>query len=218
MVEMFNVSAQYSEKIPGISQVNFELKKGDFTFVVGPSGSGKSTLMRLIYMDIFPSEGQVVVGEYNSSKIRSREIPYLRRKTGIIFQDFRLLEDRSVYDNVAFVLQVIGEKRKNLKRKVLRALGEVGLTHKHHKWIHELSGGEQQRVGIARAIVNEPLVVLADEPTGNLDPDTSMEILDLLIKINKKGTSVLMATHNYTLVEKLSSAKIIRLENGRIVS
>ncbi len=162
--------------------------------------------MRLLYFELKPEKGIVKVAGFDSSVSRTREIPHLRRKLGIVFQDFKLLEDRNIYDNVAFALFVTNTKRGEIKKRVLHALADVGLSHKRNQMPHELSGGEQQRVVIARALVNEPLVLLADEPTGNLDPVSSAEIMDLLTKINMRGTAVLMATHNYDLVRKISCA------------
>jgi cell division transport system ATP-binding protein len=215
VVRLTNVHLRYRGG-EGLKGVNLTVRAGEFVFLVGPSGAGKSTVLRLIYMAEPPSDGQVVVGRFNSNKIAPKEIPYLRRQLGIIFQDFKLLEDRNVYDNVAFTLQVTGAKRKDIKRKVLRALANVGLSHKRYKMPNELSGGEQQRVAIARALVNDPLVLLADEPTGNLDPVTTQGIMDLLEKINARGTAVLMATHNYSLFEFRPSPRkrVVRIEGG----
>jgi cell division transport system ATP-binding protein len=168
-------------------------------------------------MDKQPAEGHVVVGDYNSLFIRKSEVPFLRRKLGIVFQDFRLFADRDVFDNVAFTLEVIGARQKEIKRRVLRALADVGLSHKARKMPDELSGGEQQRVAIARAIVNEPLLLLADEPTGNLDPETAAGIMDVLLRINTRGTSILMATHNYDMVQRYRG-RIIKINNGRLVA
>ncbi|MCI0694388.1 cell division ATP-binding protein FtsE [candidate division KSB1 bacterium] len=215
VVRLTNVHLRYRGG-DGLKGVNLTVRAGEFVFLVGPSGAGKSTVLRLIYMAEPPSDGQVVVGRFNSNKIAPKEIPYLRRQLGIIFQDFKLLEDRSVYDNVAFTLQVTGAKRKDIKRKVLRALANVGLSYKRYKMPNELSGGEQQRVAIARALVNDPLILLADEPTGNLDPVTTKGIMDLLEKINARGTAVLMATHNYSLFESRPSPRkrVVRIESG----
>jgi cell division transport system ATP-binding protein len=198
-----------------LREVNFLVEPGEFVSLVGESGSGKSSLLRLIYMDLFPSSGQVMVGEYSSTAITSEQIPYLRRKLGIIFQDFKLLEDRNVYDNVAFALHVTGASSDAIKKNVVTVLTQVGLSHKRNAMPHQLSGGEQQRVCIARALVNEPFLILADEPTGNLDPGTSMEILKLLMDINHRGTAVLMTTHNYDLVRK-AQGKIMQIKD-RIV-
>lgn len=215
VVRLTNVRVRYRGG-DGLKRVNLTVRPGEFVFLVGPSGAGKSTVLRLIYMAEPPADGQVVVGRFNSHSITPKEIPYLRRQLGIIFQDFRLLEDRNVYDNVAFALQVTGAKRRDLKRKVLRALANVGLSHKRYQMPHELSGGEQQRVAIARALVNDPFILLADEPTGNLDPVTTDGIMELLDKINARGTAILMATHNYTLFEvrNAPNKRVVRIEGG----
>lgn len=198
-----------------LDEINLSIKQGEFVFLVGQTGEGKSTLLRLIYMDIFPTEGSVVVGEYASTSIRRRDIPYLRRKIGVVFQDFKLLEDRNVFENVAFALYVTNAKKKETKKRVLRVLADVGLSHKRNSMPHELSGGEQQRVVIARALVNEPFLLLADEPTGNLDPVAAFDLLDLLKKINTRGTAIVMATHNYELVKRMP-ARIMQIKNGRL--
>lgn len=199
-----------------LEDVSTQINPGEFVFVVGQTGSGKSTLLRLIYMDLTPIKGNVIVGKYNSETIHAKEKPYLRRTLGIIFQDFRLLEDRSVFDNVAFTLHVTGKRSKDIKKSVLRALADVGLSHQRNKMAHELSGGEQQRVVIARALVNNPLFLLADEPTGNLDPATSMDILQLLKGINTRGTAVVMATHNHDMVKKMN-ARVIEIKDGKLM-
>ncbi|MEG8947302.1 cell division ATP-binding protein FtsE [Rosettibacter firmus] len=201
---------------PVFQDLNLQIDQGEFVFLIGKSGVGKTTLLKLIYMDCFPQSGYVQVGDYSSETITLKEIPFLRRKLGIIFQDFQLLTDRSVYDNLAFVLEVIGTPKREIKKKIFYALSEVGLTHKQNNMPDELSGGEQQRVAIARAIINDPFLILADEPTGNLDPDTADEILGILKKINSRGTSVIFATHNYELVRSFDT-KIIKLENGKAV-
>jgi len=201
----------------GLDGVNLEVRNGEFVYLVGPTGAGKSSVLKLIYMDEFPDEGYVLVDEYSSQDIRDKEIPHLRRKLGIIFQDFKLLEDRDVFENVAFALHVTGARTRDIKKKTLRALGEVGLSHKSRKMPDELSGGEQQRVAIARAIVNEPFILLADEPTGNLDPKTAVEILNIIDKLNSRGTAVLMATHNYELVNN-TSKRIVSIKNGRTLN
>ncbi|RKY84933.1 cell division ATP-binding protein FtsE [candidate division KSB1 bacterium] len=215
MIQINNITVRF-DRFVALKKVTFEIQKGEFIYIVGPSGAGKTTLFRLIYMDIFPEEGNIEIGNFNSLKITKKDIPFLRRKIGIVFQDFKLLEDRNVFDNVAFVLQVTGARKKEINKKVMRVLSEVGLHNKRFENPLNLSGGEQQRVVIARALVNEPFVLLADEPTGNLDRKTSLEILQLLVDINKKGTAVLVATHNMNLV-KAFPAKIIRLENGEVV-
>jgi cell division transport system ATP-binding protein len=201
---------------PVFQDLNLQIEQGDFVFLIGKSGIGKTSLLQMIYMDLFPQSGYVQIGDYSSETIKPKDLPYLRRKIGIVFQDFQLLPDRNVYDNLSFVLNATGSSKKINKKKIINALSEVGLTHKQNNMPHELSGGEKQRVAIARAIINEPFLVLADEPTGNLDPDTADEILEILKKINLRGTSIIFATHNYDLVRK-HNAKIIRLENGKAV-
>ncbi|MDQ7053029.1 MAG: cell division ATP-binding protein FtsE [candidate division KSB1 bacterium] len=212
IIRMKNVQMRYPNG-EGLKQVNLTVEQGEFVFLVGPSGAGKSTVLKLIYMQERPGLGQVQVGQFNSAKIRPRDIPYLRRQLGIVFQDFRLLEDRNVFENVAFALRVIGTRPKEIKKRVLRVLGDVGISHKRYQMPYHLSGGEQQRVAIARALVNEPMVLLADEPTGNLDPQTAEEIMQLLEEINMRGTAVLMATHNYDLVKRYNH-RVVRIEGG----
>ncbi len=213
MVRLINVQMKYPGG-DGLDRVSLTVRRGEFVFLVGPSGAGKSTVLKLIYMAEFPDQGQVIVDDFNSLYMRPRDIPHLRRRLGIVFQDFKLLEDRNVFENVAFALQVTGARRREIKRKTLRVLAEVGLSHKRHKMPEELSGGEQQRVAIARALVNEPLILLADEPTGNLDPVTADEILVLLERINERGTAVLMATHDVDLVRRFGK-RVVRIEGGR---
>jgi cell division transport system ATP-binding protein len=194
-----------------------ELSAGEFAFLIGKSGSGKTTLLQLIYMNVPPESGTITVGDFDSSIIKKNQLAMLRRKIGIVFQDFKLLSDRNVFDNLAFVLEVTNTPKREIKRKVNDALTEVGLSHKRLNMPNQLSGGEKQRVAIARAILNNPLIILADEPTGNLDPETSLEILELLMKINKRGTAVLFATHNYELVKKNPGARIFKIENGNLI-
>jgi len=213
MLSFNNVEFVYPNQ-PVFSNLNMELDEGEFAFLIGKSGVGKSTLLQLIYMNIFPTSGYVQVNGYDSKTIKPRQLPYLRRKIGVIFQDFKLLQDRNIYENLSFVLEVTNASRKNIKRKINDALTDVGLSHKRLNMPDELSGGEQQRVAIARALLNDPILILADEPTGNLDPDTSREILDTLMKINKRGTAVLIATHNYEIVKRIN-ARVIKLEDGR---
>lgn len=216
MVEFHNVSVWFGDNLV-FKNLNLSIPDGKFVFITGPTGSGKSTLLRLIYMDIFPNRGRVVVGKFDSRRIRRRQIPYLRRRLGIVFQDFKLLEDRNVFENIAFALYVTGTKKREINRKVLMALAEVGLSHKKNSMPDELSGGEQQRVAIARAIANDPFLLLADEPTGNLDPETSIEIIDLLRKINFRGTSVIVATHNYSIIERISEAEVYQISNYNLI-
>lgn len=214
MISLSNVYLDFDGH-PVLKDVSLQIRPGEFTFLVGQTGSGKSSLLRLLFMELTPARGIVSVGKYHSDTITKREIPYLRRLFGIVFQDFRLFDDRSVYDNVAFTLHVTGMKSAEIKKQVLRTLADVGLSHQRHKMPHELSGGEQQRVAIARALVNSPTFLLADEPTGNLDPSTSVEILKLLKDINARGTAVVMATHNYDLVRKLKE-RIFQIRDGKL--
>jgi cell division transport system ATP-binding protein len=214
MIQFSNVTAAYNGHNV-LEDVSVVINPAEFVFVVGATGSGKSTFLRLIYMDVMPTKGSVIVGNYNSQTISPRQKPYLRRTLGIVFQDFRLLEDRTVFDNVAFTLHVTGTPGKDIKKSVLRALADVGLSHQRNKMAHELSGGEQQRVVIARALVNNPLFLLADEPTGNLDPTTSWDIIQLLKAINTRGTAVIMATHNHELVKKVN-ARVLEIRDGRL--
>jgi cell division transport system ATP-binding protein len=213
MLSFDNVEFHYKNQ-PVFTDLNFELDYGEFVFVIGKSGIGKSTLMQLIYMNLLPLSGTVRIAEFDSQTIKSSQIPFLRRKIGVVFQDFKLLPDRNVYQNLAYVLKVTGTPSSEIKKRINEALTEVGLSHKRLNKPNELSGGEQQRVAIARAIINDPILVLADEPTGNLDPETSGEILALLKKINKSGTAVLVVTHNYDLVKK-ANERIVKLEDGR---
>jgi len=215
MIQLQNARMTYPTG-GGVEHVTMSVNNGEFVFLVGPSGAGKSTVLKLIYMEERPHEGHVIVQNYNSLYMRRKDIPYLRRKTGIVFQDFKLLPDRNIFENVAFALRVTGVHRKELRKRVLRVLAEVGLSHKRMSMPHEVSGGEQQRVAIARALVNEPFILLADEPTGNLDPDATHAIMELLEKINLKGTAILMATHDYDLVKSMNK-RIIRIEVGRTV-
>jgi cell division transport system ATP-binding protein len=214
MVRLSNVCVSFNKQII-LDHISLEIDAGEFISLVGTTGSGKSTLLRLLYMDLHPDTGSVMVGKFSSSAITSKQIPLLRRKLGVVFQDFKLLEDRSVYDNVAFSLYVTNARTVDIKKKVLTVLANVGLSHKRNSMPHQLSGGEQQRVAIARALVNEPILLLADEPTGNLDPSTSLDILKLLKDINAKGTAVLMATHNYDLVRK-AQGRIVQIKDRKV--
>jgi cell division transport system ATP-binding protein len=214
MISFSNVAVVYdSHRV--LHDISFKVEPGQFVFLVGQTGSGKTTLLRLISMDILPTKGTVTVGKYSSRRISPRELPFLRRTLGTVFQDFKLMGDRSVFENVAFTLHVTGTKGTEIKKKVMHTLADVGLTHARNMRVQELSGGEQQRVAIARAFVHNPLVLLADEPTGNLDPGTSAEILQLLFDINTRGTAVIMATHNYELTRK-AKQRILRLEEGGV--
>ncbi|MDP2207832.1 MAG: cell division ATP-binding protein FtsE [Bacteroidota bacterium] len=214
MITLKNVTLSFNAQ-PILSNISMHINSGEFVSLIGESGIGKTTLLRLIYMDLLPNSGMVTVGKYNSLVIKQREIPYLRRTLGVVFQDFKLLEDRNVFENVAFPLHVTGVKRHEIQRRIVRVLAEVGLSHKRGAMPNELSGGEQQRVVIARALVNEPFILLADEPTGNLDPALANEILDVLLQINSRGTAVLLATHNYDLVRR-SGSRILQIKDTKI--
>jgi len=216
MVRIHNACVRYRNN-DGLEQINLEIRRGEFIYLVGPTGAGKSTVLKLIYMEELPDEGHVMVDNFDTREMSAREIPYVRRKIGVVFQDFKLLDDRDIFENVAFVLRVTGVRRKDIKRRTLRALADVGLSHKSRKMPNELSGGEQQRVSIARAIVNDPFILLADEPTGNLDPTTAVEIMNIFEKLNARGTAVLMATHNYEIVNN-SAKRIVSIKNGRTLN
>lgn len=215
MLSIQNVYFDYANQ-PVFSDLNLEMNNGDFAFIIGKSGSGKTTLMQFIYFNLLPQSGNIILDNFNSATIQNKDIPLIRRKVGVVFQDFKLLKNRNIYDNLAFVLEVTNTPGKEIKRKVHNVLSEVGLSHKRMNMPDELSGGEKQRVAIARALLNDPVLILADEPTGNLDPETSNEILDLLLKINKQGTAVLVATHNYDLVRKVNT-RIFKIEDGKVV-
>ncbi|MEI8033324.1 MAG: ATP-binding cassette domain-containing protein [Chlorobiaceae bacterium] len=199
MISFIDVDIELDKK-PLFQNLNLTIEKGELVYIVGKSGSGKTTLLKSLYMGVRPKRGEIRIAGFSSRTIKKRQIPLLRRKLGIVFQEFRLLEDRNVYDNLAFVLEVTGTKNTLVKEKVMQALSSVGLGHAAKQMPLHLSGGEQQRIAIARALVREPLVILADEPTGNLDPDTSLEILDYLKRINQQGIVVLIGTHDYELV------------------
>ncbi len=197
-------------------EISFSVGKGEFVFLIGESGTGKTTLLRMINMELAPAQGDITVSDYNSKTIKKPEVPLLRRKIGFVFQDYKLLDDRDVFDNVALPLYLAGMKPDVVKKKVFNVLNEVGVFESYKKMPKELSGGEQQRISIARAIVNEPFVLIADEPTGNLDPFVSFEIIKLLLNINYKGTAVLIATHNYEIVRKLKSKRLMQIKDKKI--
>lgn len=201
---------------PALKDLSFEIDKGEFAFLIGPSGSGKSTFFRLLLKEDRPTSGDIWLGEFHVNKLKAREVPKLRQSIGCVFQDFRLLQKKTVAENVAFALEVIGRPRSTIQRVVPEVLEYVGLEGKHDRMPNELSGGEQQRVAIARAFVNRPLVLLADEPTGNLDPDTSQDIMLLLERINRTGTTVVMATHDQTIVDSMRR-RVVELDLGRVV-
>jgi cell division transport system ATP-binding protein len=218
VIRLTGVTKSYGKGAPALKDVGFTVKKGEFLFLTGPSGAGKSTLLKLIYMGTRPTDGEVRVSGYSSTKIHRREIPHLRRRLGIIFQDFRLLKNRTARENVAFALEVTGASRSAIGPKVQRTLNAVGLGRKADRFPNELSGGEQQRVAIARALVNDPFILLADEPTGNLDTRTSLEILRILREINSLGMAVMLATHDYTLLSEYPEARVLHLVEGALVS
>ena len=216
MIEFRNVHKVYDNGSVALEDVSIHIEKGEFVLVCGHSGAGKSTFIKLLSHEVTPDSGTVIVNDVDVTRIKSSKVPYLRRKLGIVFQDFRLLPSKTVFENIAFALEVIEEKPKVIQEKVYNVLELVGLSDKANDLPQDLSGGEQQRVAIARAIVNKPLVLIADEPTGNLDPDNSWEIMNLLERINLQGTTVLMATHNSQIVNTLRH-RVIAIENGRVV-
>lgn len=216
LIEFRNVTKQYKNGVTALYELNLDIEKGDFIFVIGGSGCGKSTLIKLLYREEKPSKGTIILGGINVGRLRNRNVYKLRRKLGIVFQDYRLLPKLTVYENVAFALEAIGEKKKNIRPRVLKVLEMVGLKGKLRDYPEDLSGGEQQRVAIARALVNDPKVLICDEPTGNLDPVKSMEIVELLEKINQEeGTTVLMVTHDKTIVNKMKK-HVIALKEGHL--
>lgn len=216
MIELKNVTKVYDGKVVGVENLSLTINDGEFVFVVGESGSGKSTFLKLLMRELTPDEGQVIIDGKDITKLRRSKIAALRRKMGIVFQDYRLLPKRTVYDNVAFALQVIETAPKKIKKSVPAALNLVGLAHKAKSLPSEISGGEQQRTAIARAIVNNPPLVIADEPTGNLDPRNSEEIMEVLEAINQRGTTVIIATHDRAIVNAMQK-RVIHLENGIVV-
>jgi len=208
MINCKDVSFAYDDHLI-FSDVNLSVEKGEFVYIVGETGCGKTTLMRLLYMDLFPTSGIVTVDSISSKTIKKRKLHKLRRRLGVIFQDYKLLEDRNVFDNVTFVLHAVGYSTNDIKMQTTKVLSQVGLIHRKNSPISELSGGEQQRLSIARAIAKDPIAVLADEPTGNLDPVTTADILTLLKKINLQGTTILLSTHNYEVIRKFPARTIV---------
>jgi cell division transport system ATP-binding protein len=214
VIEMYNATLSYDKKLI-LDEVNFVLENGQFCYLIGSTGAGKSSFLKMLYREVIPDDGLIQVAGFDVTKMPESKVPYLRRGLGIVFQDFQLLPDRNVYENIAFAMEVIGANRSEIKQRVLEVLNLVGLGHKRHSMPEELSGGEQQRVVIARALVNEPRLLLADEPTGNLDPEASAGIMDILRQINHRGMAVLMVTHNYDLVRQYPY-RTIRLNRGKI--
>ncbi|PIC56980.1 cell division ATP-binding protein FtsE [Sporosarcina sp. P12(2017)] len=215
MIIMKKVYKKYPNGVVASNGINVEIKRGEFVFVVGPSGAGKSTFIKMMYREEVPTSGDIIIDDINLATLRNSQVPYLRRKVGVVFQDFKLLPKLNVYENIAFALEVIEESPEQIRKKVNDVLGLVGLTHKSRMFPTELSGGEQQRVSIARSIVNTPKVVIADEPTGNLDPVTSWEIMEMLERINARGTTIVMATHNKEIVNTMRH-RVIAIEGGLI--
>lgn len=216
MLEMIDVSKIYPGGSVALQDINVRIEQGEFVFIVGPSGAGKSTFFKMLFREVLPSSGKVIVNGHDLVKMTDKEIPYFRRQLGIVFQDYRLLPDRTVYDNVAFAMQAIETPYRKIKRRVNDVLDLVGLRKRAHAYPTELSGGEQQRIAIARAIVNDPILLIADEPTGNLDPETSWEIMDIFREVNKSGTTIVMATHDREIVDEMEK-RVIAIEHGHIV-
>ncbi|WP_333861302.1 cell division ATP-binding protein FtsE [Clostridium sp.] len=216
MIEFKNVSMVYNNNIFALSNINLEIEKGEFVFLVGSSGAGKTTFVKALLKEIQPTTGDIIVNNINVTGLKRNQIPFYRRKLGVVFQDFRLIPTLNVYENVAFAMRVIEAPLKDIRKKVPVVLSLVGLSSKYKSFPHELSGGEQQRVSLARAIVNNPSILIADEPTGNLDPDTSMDIMDTINDINHAGTTVLMATHASSIVNSMRK-RVIEIENGIII-
>lgn len=216
MIVFENVTKIYDPDVVGLQDFSCHIAKGEFVFLVGPSGSGKSTLIRLVLKEMEPNKGRILVAGRNLSTLRRNKIPLLRRNIGCVFQDFKLLPEKTVYENVAYALEVVGESRRAIRRKVPEIINLVGLQDKMNSLPHEISGGEQQRVSVARAFVNHPPLLLADEPTGNIDPETSVGIMQLLVRINRTGTTVLIATHDREMVNRMRR-RVLQLDGGRLI-
>ena len=216
MIEFISVTKRYPNGVEALKNTNLRIEKGEFVFLVGSSGAGKTTILKLLYRELLPTKGTIKVSGRDVVKLKKREIPFFRRKMGLVFQDYRLLADRTVYENVAFALRVIETPNREIKKRVMESLDLVGLKEKTKALPTELSGGEQQRISLARAIVNQPAVILADEPTGNLDPDTSIDIVNLLRVINLRGSTVIMATHDQEIVDRLRK-RVVEVEGGSII-
>lgn len=217
MIHLENVNKTYETGSKAVRDLNLHIEAGEFVFIVGNSGSGKSTLIKLLLKEVEPTSGSIVVDGLDITKMKRRKVPMYRRNIGVVFQDFRLLRDRNIYDNVAFAQRVIAAPGREIKRRVPEILNMVGLAGKYKSYPRQLSGGEQQRVAIARALVNKPAILLADEPTGNLDPKNSWEIMNLLDRVNEQGTTVVVVTHNREIVDQMKK-RVIAMKSGRIVS
>jgi cell division transport system ATP-binding protein len=216
MIQLYNVTVVYDNDVKGLNDVTLQINKGEFVFLVGPSGAGKSTLIKLICREELPTRGQLIFNGRNLARLKNREVPYYRRRIGMVFQDFRLLSNKTVFENVAFAMEIAGASTREIKRAVPSVLSMVGLEKKAGAMPSQLSGGEQQRTCVARALVNNPALILADEPTGNLDPDTSWELMVLLRDINRRGTTILMATHAWDIVDAMKK-RVIALSGGRVI-
>ena len=216
MIKLEHVSKSYTAGIPALNDVSLDIEEGEFVFIVGDSGSGKSTLIKLLLKELEPTEGTITINNKKLNKIKRRQIPKFRLNIGVVFQDFRLLKDRNIYDNVAFAQKVIGESNRSIKKNVPSMLSMVGLAAKYRSYPRQLSGGEQQRVAIARALINEPKILLADEPTGNLDNHNAWEIMKLLEEINSRGTTVVVVTHNLEIVKAMNK-RVITMKKGVVV-
>ena len=216
LIELKDVTKKYDKSTTALRHIDLSINSGEFVYLVGPSGAGKSSLIRLFYQEEKLTSGSMKVGEFDLTRLRKKDVPLLRRSIGVVFQDYKLLPKKTAFENVAYAMEVIGKSPREIKKRVNEVLDLVGLKHKIRSFPNELSGGEQQRVAIARSIANAPKVLIADEPTGNLDPENSWEIMNLLEKINLQGTTILMATHNSQIVNTLKH-RVIAIENGRIV-
>ncbi len=217
MIRLEHVSKSYAEGIPALDDVSIQIQEGEFVFIVGDSGSGKSTLIRLLLKELEPTNVKIYINNQDTGSIRRRQIPVFRRQIGVVFQDFRLLKDRNVYDNVSFAMHVVGSSGRTIRKKVPQMLSMVGLAAKYRSYPKQLSGGEQQRVAIARALVNQPKILLADEPTGNLDNNNAWEIMNLLEEINARGTTVVVVTHNLEIV-RIMKKRVIEIDKGIVVN
>lgn len=217
MIEFRGVHKTYGTGVEALKGVDIKIESGEFVFIMGASGAGKSTFLKLITREEVANDGEVIVSNFKLSKLKRRQIPYLRRSMGIVFQDFRLIDTMTVYDNVAFAMRVVGASRRDIRKRIPYVLGLVGLQGKSKAYPKELSGGEQQRVGLARALVNNPALIVADEPTGNIDPEMSYEIMELLSEINRRGTTILVVTHDRRLVEEFHH-RVIEIHDGLVVS
>lgn len=216
MIKLVDVSKEYDNGVKALSKINLNIDKGEFVFIVGPSGAGKSTLIKLLLKEVEPTEGKIYLNDMDITKVKNRRIPYIRRNVGVVFQDFRLLHNKTIYENVAFAMEILGTHPKEIRRRVPMILSMVNLSRRADSFPDQLSGGEHQRVAIARAIVNSPPVLIADEPTGNLDPDTAAEIMRVLMDINARGTTVLMATHAKDIVDSMKK-RVIAIEQGSVI-